>query len=161
MAVHKFDNTVNNPETPDHNVPVLPGTNTYDEMLFDSYLFTYYLPGDELVNIDSLLLNDPLFFPTGIVDIDKVINTVRAYPNPFDNIIHLDYHLTTSQFVSVQIFNSLGQEIKDISHRIEASGDHSHEWDGRDNSGKKVSAGVYVYKIQAGQKSTSGKIFLK
>lgn len=40
FSVHKFDNTVNNPETPDHNAPVIPGTNTYDEM----FLTVIFLP---------------------------------------------------------------------------------------------------------------------
>lgn len=161
FGAHMFDNTINNPETPDHNTPVLPGTNTYDEMFFDSYLFAYYLPGDENINIDSLLQNDPLFYPTAINDFDKTVNSVKVYPNPFDDVIHLNYSLNTSQFVTVNIYNQAGQEINTLSSGIEAPGSHIHTWDGRDNNGNKLPAGVYIYKIQAGKKVTTGKVFLK
>lgn len=161
FSVHKFDNTVNNPETPDHNAPVIPGTNTYDEMFFDSYLFAYYLPGDENINIDSLLQNDPLFFPSSTNDLDKTIHNIKVYPNPFDEWIQLDYHLLNAQYVTVSILNSLGQEINQISSSIESSGLHSHRWDGKNQQGLKMPSGVYIYKIQAGNKLMTGKVFLK
>ena len=158
---HKFDNTINNPNTPDHNVAVSPGLFTSDEMLFDSYLFAYYQAGDENVDIAAILANDPLFYPTGTSHTEPVFITVHAYPNPFTSETSIDYSLLTSQYVRISIFNNLGQEIKQLSFGIEASGSHSHIWDGRDASGKKVSPGMYVYKIQAGKQHISGKLILE
>ncbi len=44
---------------------------------------------------------------------------------------------------------------------MEASGNHSHTWDGTDLSGKKLPRGIYFYKLQAGQKTMQGKIVLE
>jgi hypothetical protein len=161
FAAHKFDNTINNPNTPNPNQPVLPGTNTFDEMLFDSYLYTYYLPGDELVNIDSLLSNDPLFAPTSISQLDKTIGIVNVYPNPMNDYTSIEYSLTTSQFVSVKIFDIQGVEIKQLNARIEAPGYHRHIWDGTNEASTQLPSGTYIYQIQAGQKKVSGKVILK
>ncbi len=161
FAAHKFDNTINNPNTPNPNQPVLPGTNTFDEMLFDSYLYTYYLPGDELVNIDSLLSNDPLFAPTSVSQQDKTIGIVKVYPNPMSDLTSIEYSLTTAQFVSVKIFTINGVEIKQLNARIEAPGYHSVTWDGTNEASTRLSSGTYIYQIQAGQKKVSGKVMLK
>lgn len=81
------------------------------------------------------------------------------YPNPFDEWIQLDYHLLNAQYVTVSILNSLGQEINQISSSIESSGLHSHRWDGKNQQGLKMPSGVYIYKIQAGNKLMTGKVF--
>ncbi|MBK7691572.1 MAG: T9SS type A sorting domain-containing protein [Bacteroidetes bacterium] len=160
-ASHIFDNTINNPHTPDHNSPVLPGTNTFDEMLFDSYLYTLYQPGDENINIDSLLQNDPLFAPTSNTDRDQTVSTIKIYPNPTDDFLHIDYKLNTTQFVSINIMNLQGQPVADISGKIETPGFQRHTWNGCDARGNKMPSGIYMYTIQAGRKVSSGKIFLK
>lgn len=161
FSTHTFDNTINNPETPDHNQPVIPGTNTYDEMLFDSFLFTYYLPGDENINIDSLLANDPLFAPTSISENDKTLNTINVFPNPTSGETNIEYSLLTSQFVSIKIFNILGQEINTVFSGIEPYGRSTHAWNGTNNEGQKIASGTYIYQIQAGNKKVSGKIIVQ
>lgn len=160
-AKHKFDNTVNNPETPNHNVPVLPGTSTFDEMLFDSYLYAFYMPGDENVNIDSILQNDPLFWPTSTSNLDQTIHTVKVYPNPMDDQIQIDYLLQSTQYVSVQILDMQGREVQNISSAIEQPGIQHHSWNALGKDGSRQPAGVYLYKIQAGKKVSTGKIILK
>ncbi len=161
FSAHKYDNTINNPETPDPNVAVVPGLFTNDEMLFDSYLFTPYQAGDELIDIAAILANDPLFYPTGVSETDPTIVTPRAYPNPFDERMTIEYSLRTAQYVQVRIFNNTGQELVTLSSEVEASGFHRHQWNGRDASGKKMPSGIYFYAIQAGKKSSNGQIVLR
>jgi FlgD Ig-like domain len=160
-SVHKYDNTINNPHTPNHDSAVVPGLFTKDEMLFDSYIYTYYLPGDENIDIASILANDPLFTPTSISKQDFTLNQVKVYPNPSSGVVNIDYSLLSAQYVQIEIYNSLGQLVNTIFSKIEASGKHSHIWDGTDKSGRKALAGSYIYKIQAGQKAMSGLIVLE
>ena len=158
FSAHKFDNTTNNPETPDPNVPVVPGYFTNDEMLFDSYLYAPYVAGDETVDIAAILANDPLLNPTGFQQAMPSLIAVHVYPNPFNHFTKIEFSLVTAQYVKVSIYNLLGQEINTLSSRIEASGLKSTIWDGRDASGNEVLNGIYFYKIQAGKDIATGKI---
>lgn len=161
LAGHFFDNTTNNPETPNHNVAVMPGLTTDDEMLFDSYLFAYYQAGDELVDIEALLLSDPLFYPTGISETVQGLQGIMAYPNPFHDRVNIDYTLERAQFVRLAVFNLWGQEVSKLSASIEGPGRHTHSWDGRTETGMALPKGVYLYSLQAGQCRKSGTLILE
>jgi Secretion system C-terminal sorting domain len=160
-SVHKYDNTINNPHTPNHDSAVVPGLFTKDEMLFDSYIFTYYLPGDENVDIAAILANDPLFKPTSVSQQDVTVHQVKVYPNPTNGQVTIDYALLSAQYVQISIYNSMGQLIDKVFSNIESSGPHSHTWNATSKDGKKIQAGNYHYKIQAGQKIMGGTIVVQ
>lgn len=157
FSSHVFDNTTNNPNTPNHNVAVLPGTSTNDEMLFDSYLYTYYQAGDENINIDSILSFDPLLTPASISTINKEIGNVNVYPNPTDAFTTFEYSLQSEQIVSIKIYNYLGQEVTTIFSQKENKGKHSHQW----TIPNTLAKGQYYYKLQAGTSAQTGKLLLK
>lgn len=161
FASHRFDNTINNPETPDPNAPVLPGLYTNDEMLFDSYLYTFYLPGDELIDIAAILSTDTLLNPTGILQQLPSFSEVTVSPNPFTFKTNINYYLVYPQYIQLKVINYLGQEVKKITSCIEGNGAHTHSWDGTDNYGNRLPSGIYVYKLQAGKSVASGKIVLQ
>ena len=157
FSAHKFDNTVNNPNTPNPNIAVLPGTSTGDEMLFDSYLFAYYQNGDENINVDSILANDPLLVPTSITNINKQMNGIKVYPNPLTTSTTFEYLLLSDQLVTIKIYNYLGQEMATIFSEKENAGKHRFSW----TPSKEIAKGNYFYKIQAGTSAQSGQIVLE
>jgi hypothetical protein len=161
FSKHGFDNTINNINTPNPNVAVNPGYFTTDEMLFDSYLYTPYQSGDELVDIAALLAVDPLFSPTGTNYYDQTLMAVNVYPNPFNTTTKINYTLLSAQYVRLTLFNNLGQEVSQLVSGIEAPGVHTHTWNGTDANGNKLPTGMYMYKIQAGTKIFSGKLMLQ
>ena len=161
FSAHLYDNTTNNPLTPNHNAPVIPGFFTSDEMLFDSFIYTLYQAGDENVDIAAILANDPLLYPTSNSSTDLTLSQINVYPNPFTNLTNIDYTLLSAQYVQLSIYDNLGKEVQKIKSGMEASGNHSHIWDGTDLSGKKLPRGIYFYKLQAGQKTMQGKIVLE
>jgi hypothetical protein len=160
-STHTFDNTANNPNTPDPNKPVLPGLFTEEEMLFDSYIFTFYKPGDENIDIASILAKDPLFNTTSTSDLDKTIFRFDVFPNPVISETNIAYSLLSAQFVSVSIYNVAGQEVKKLSSKIEASGEHTLRWDGTTHTGNKLNSGLYFVKIQAGSKVETRSVYVR
>jgi hypothetical protein len=154
FSAHVFDNTTNNPNTPNPNLTVYPGTGTNDEMLFDSYLYTYYQAGDEYINIDSILSVDPLLTPTSITSINKEINDVIVYPNPMSSSTTFEYSLLSAQKVTIKIYNYLGQEVTTIYSENEQEGKHRFKWTPK----REIAKGTYFYKIQAGTSARSGQI---
>jgi len=74
----------------------------------------------------------------------------QSYPNPFNAETVIKYQLPEPSTVSLKILNLLGQEIRTLIDGQKGAGYHEAIWDGRDNSGKDVASGIYIYRIQAG-----------
>jgi len=160
---HVYDNTTNNPNNP--NSPpkaVSSGTNTTDEMLFDSFQWLVYQPGDENIDIGALLVNDTLF-ATGVqphfITASGELKTY-AYPNPFNQNVTISYELDGPAPVSIEIYSIFGTRVQTIQTRCEFAGTHMLNWDGTGINGSRLSAGTYIYIVKAGNKQTSGKLSL-
>ena len=72
------------------------------------------------------------------------------FPNPFNPITTIKYSLKEDKYIELVIYNSLGQEIRTLVNTYIEAGMHTVKWDGKNNNGQKVSSGLYVYRLQAG-----------
>ncbi len=84
----------------------------------------------------------------------------QNYPNPFNPVTTIRFSLPESAGVTLKIYNTLGQEIKTLVNSDMSAGTYNLKWDGTDNSGSKVSTGVYIYKIAAGEFNETRKMVL-
>lgn len=75
----------------------------------------------------------------------------QNYPNPFNPETTISYRLPKSSEAELTIYNMLGQKIKLLVRTKQAAGDYQVVWDGRSDSGKQVSSGVYIYQLKAGE----------
>ena len=75
----------------------------------------------------------------------------NAYPNPFNPTTTLHYELLKEVLVSFNIFDLMGHHIKSLINNKQPAGYHSIKWDATNNLGEPVSAGMYLYTIQAGE----------
>lgn len=86
----------------------------------------------------------------------------QNYPNPFNPSTAIRLSLPAASFVTVKIYNMLGQEVKTLLHGQTASGLHTLLWHGEDNAGSILPSGSYIYRVTAGENVTTGKMmFLK
>lgn len=157
---HVYNNTTSNPHNP-NPVLVTAGVNTDNEMLFDAIMYTYYLPGDENIDIAGMLGSDPLLQPVNIAELDKTFDNISIYPNPFYDNVTINYTLYSPQYTKLTISNLLGQEIATLNSGIEGAGVHQAEWNGKNTSGTQMTPGVYIYKLQIGTKNHTGKLIIK
>jgi hypothetical protein len=72
------------------------------------------------------------------------------YPNPFNPETSIGYTIVESGVVRLDIVNISGQLVRTLVDGAQSQGRHTVVWDGRDGSGKRVSAGVYLYRLRAG-----------
>lgn len=161
FSSHTYDNTTNNPNNP-NNPPqtVVAGTSTSNEMLFDSYMFLPYQPGDDTINIANLLAGDTLL---AVNNIKVPTLSTRAYPNPFNNQVHIGYTLNApSNNISITIYNMYGAKVKILATRQKtvAPGYYESIWDGKNDNGVALPTGVYIYTISANKLSCSGRIVI-
>lgn len=81
-------------------------------------------------------------------------------PNPFSSQTEIKFSLKQSANVKIEIFNILVQKIKTVSDGYFNAGEHSVEWNGKDENGNSLSNGVYFYKMDTENSSIIKKMIL-
>jgi len=71
------------------------------------------------------------------------------YPNPFNTTTSIVFQVPTRSGVSIEIYNMIGQKIRDLVEKDFESGFHKIEWNGQDNKEKTVSTGVYLIHMKS------------
>ena len=84
----------------------------------------------------------------------------QNYPNPFNPITTLRYELPEASYVDVTVYDMLGNVVNNLIYTNQSSGYKSIQWNATNNKGAPVSAGVYLYKIQAGDFVDTKKMIL-
>ncbi|MEW5925122.1 MAG: FG-GAP-like repeat-containing protein [Candidatus Zixiibacteriota bacterium] len=84
----------------------------------------------------------------------------QNYPNPFNPTTIIEYTLSSKMPVEIEIINILGQTVTAIDEGIKTAGKYSCQWDGRDQSGRTLPSGVYLYQIRTDRKTEAKKMLL-
>jgi len=87
--------------------------------------------------------------------IPKTFALHQNFPNPFNPITYLQYDLPIESHVNLKIYDMLGHEIAQLVSSKQSPGIKTVKWDARDSMGRPVSAGVYLYQIQANDASSN------
>jgi hypothetical protein len=73
----------------------------------------------------------------------------QNYPNPFKPATTIVYNVPEDCRVNLSVFNLLGERVTTLVDRWEEIGPKTVAWNGRDDGGLRVPAGVYFYRIEA------------
>ena len=87
-------------------------------------------------------------------------NIHQNYPNPFNPITTLRYDLPENSYVNVTVYDILGREVRTLVNSTQDAGFKSVIWNATNDYGEPVSAGVYLYQIQAGEFVQTKKMVL-
>ena len=82
------------------------------------------------------------------------------YPNPFNPSTTISYALKDNAPVELLIYNLKGQKVKTLVRETQSSGRYHVIWNGRDETGRAVSSGVYHYILRAGTFKATRKMLL-
>jgi len=86
----------------------------------------------------------------------------QNYPNPFNPSTAIDFSIATEGFVSLNVYDITGRMVSTLVEGNLSTGYHSVVWDGVDNNGMSVSAGIYIYALQTETSSITRKmVFMK
>ena len=125
-------------------------TDGIDTVEADNAPFTVAIDGGYAMNTFSEAL------------IPEVFALHQNYPNPFNPITTLRYDLPENSYVNVTVYDMLGREVKTLVNSVQNVGFKSVLWNATNNQGNPVSAGVYLYQIQAGEfRQTKKMVLLK
>jgi len=84
----------------------------------------------------------------------------QNYPNPFNPVTTISYDIPEDALVNVTIYNMGGEVVKTLINQVQTSGYKSIQWNATNTVGQAVSAGLYLYRIHAGDFIMSKKMVL-
>ena len=96
------------------------------------------------VIIESVSISDQDKIPTSFA-------VHQNHPNPFNPTTQIKYDLPEDALVSITIYDIMGRSIKSLVNSNQSAGYRSIQWNATNNLGEPVSAGMYIYMIQAGE----------
>lgn len=79
----------------------------------------------------------------------------QNYPNPFNLITIINYQIQIESWVTLKIYNILGQEVKTLVDEEKKPGRYEVRFDS-----SKLSSGLYIYQLKAGEFTNSKKLLL-
>ena len=74
----------------------------------------------------------------------------QNYPNPFNPATTVEFRIQSSEFVSLSVYDLLGREVATLVNEVKQPGVYTVQWDASE-----VSSGLYIYRLVAGDPSTS------
>jgi flagellar hook assembly protein FlgD len=90
---------------------------------------------------------------TGVDDavelVPETFTLAQNYPNPFNPTTTIRYSLPKDAYVSLKVYNLLGQEIATLTEESQSIGTFNVVWNGRNNFGAQVATGMYIYRLEA------------
>ncbi|MDI3503371.1 MAG: large repetitive protein, partial [Candidatus Cloacimonadota bacterium] len=118
------------------NITVAPGQNTTLNFILEPSS-----NGDELIPVTATALNP-------------------NYPNPFNPETTISYDILEPCKVRLDVYNIKGQKVRSLLNEYKGSGRYSIVFDARDDNGKALSSGVYLYRFTAGKYNATRKMML-
>lgn len=99
--------------------------------------------------INVLIVNGPT---------EYVLN--QNYPNPFNPSTVIGFTLPKQSNVKLHIYDSMGRLVKTLLNETKQRGSYSVEWNGVDQTGKRVASGIYFYKLETPDQIITKKMVL-
>jgi hypothetical protein len=105
----------------------------------DTDLFLGNVKGGLYLYINTLVSN---VADRGIEPISTF--NVKAFPNPFNPKVSLDIHLNNEMNIIIEIYNIIGEKVKQIFNGSLSSGEHRFTWDGMNEANEILPSGNYI-----------------
>ena len=101
--------------------------------------------------------------PLGVLNENKNNNTFvlnQNFPNPFNPTTKINYSLLQDSNVSLDIFDASGKHVITLINGNMHKGEYSINWNGTDENGSKLGAGLYIYQMKTDNFTKNNKMLL-
>jgi hypothetical protein len=89
-----------------------------------------------------------------------VFTLLPNFPNPFNPSTTIRYELQEKTDVHLAVYNLQGQQIQILTAGSQSAGSHQAMWNGRDENGRDMAAGVYICQLRANDRIQQTKMIL-
>ncbi len=111
-------------------------------------------------SIFALTIDATALSVLSVIALPETFTLYQNYPNPFNPATFISYDLPKKANVIVSIYSLAGQLVRQFNPGTQEPGHYSLYWNGLNNLKSQVSAGVYIYQIQADKFVQSKKMML-
>ncbi len=87
-------------------------------------------------------------------------NLSQNYPNPFNPATQISYSIPSAGFVTLKVYDVLGNEVAVLVNEEKPAGVYTLNFNARSVDGQELSSGVYLYRLKAGDYSSTKKLIL-
>lgn len=122
-----------------------------DELFITTTSSLYKLENDGLTTLRQILVSSE----NERNDIPSELTLHQNYPNPFNPTTNISFTLLERGFVSLKVYDILGREVANLVNEVKSIGTHSVNFDA-----SFLSSGIYMYKLEVGQKVLSKRMTL-
>ena len=137
------------------------------EGLIESIRFSGNLEGTFYLDDIRLVAATPSSSSTAVLEqhslfLPQSTTLDQNYPNPFNSATVIRFALPVGGDVELSIFNLAGQRVVTLADGARAAGTYTVRWDGRDDDGRALASGVYLYRLRTdeGQQQETRKLIL-
>ena len=131
--------------------PTILNCDNNPEFCFQGDTVSFSIP----INVELVSNDDKIIYP-------KEYHLYQNYPNPFNPVTTLRYDIPENAFVNIRIYDLKGRLANTLVSKEQTAGYKAIKWAGVDDKGQPVSAGIYLYEIQAGNfRKTKKMVLLK
>lgn len=122
----------------------------------------FYING---TNVSSFQIDDVTLVKTVVVSSPFVTNMPNSlqnscYPNPMRSTTTISYFLDQEKQVQLAVYDMTGKKISTLVNEKQPAGVRMETWNCRTENGEQLPAGLYFYRIVAGNQSATGKMIL-
>jgi hypothetical protein len=111
-------------------------------------------------NVASVIIENVSIL--GDNDFPIIYKVHQNHPNPFNPVTTLQYDLPEDGLVNITIHDMMGRQIKTLVKGSQTAGYKSTQWNATNDRNEPVSAGLYLYTIEAGDfRQTKKMVLLK
>ena len=148
------------------NEPAMVFTTTdsfyVDQELEDVGAYEYWVTAMDISGLES----DASSIVSAVLSADEKMGMPtefalkQNYPNPFNPSTQIQYALPSESRVVISIYDLTGRKIRTLVNEVQSAGHRSVMWNATNEIGRQVSAGMYIYSIQAGDFIQNRKMVL-
>jgi hypothetical protein len=109
--------------------------------------------------------SEPISFHPNVSTLDSEFQddlepNFKCHPNPFNSITHISFILAAPEYVTVTIYNLLGEQVRSLVNSFQSVGEHLISWDGTGDNNVRLPAGIYYCNMQTKHSILTCKIIM-
>ncbi|MBN2461897.1 MAG: T9SS type A sorting domain-containing protein, partial [Candidatus Cloacimonetes bacterium] len=162
---------VNNPDSPfPGGTPVYSGSIIWEEVELDLSAYSGYVRLRFIFGSDAYVTGEGWYIDDIVIGsytgnnnetiVPQTYNLFQNYPNPFNPVTVISFSIPETAVTEIDIYNIRGQKVKSLLYDTLTAGEYSIDWNGSDDSGNRVSSGIYLYRLRSGIYQSTRKMIL-
>ncbi len=139
-------------------------TSFLDDTIPGADYYSYEVTAYNSVGNGGTATSNVVMFGGNEIFFDDIVTAktelLNNYPNPFNPETNIAFSIKEAGNVMIEVYNMKGQLVKTLINEHLDAAYHVVTWNGKDNSEKSVSSGVYFYKMKAEKYTSTKKMIL-